>query len=125
TPGISDPGEELVRMCRDAGIAVTSLPGPCACVTALTLSGLSSRRFCFEAFLPREKKERRRILWELQRETRTILLYEAPHRLAETLKELYETLGDRRLTLCRELTKRHEESWETTLSGALKRYETE
>lgn len=125
TPGISDPGEELVRMCRDAGIAVTSLPGPCACVTALTLSGLSSRRFCFEAFLPREKKERRRILWELQKETRTILLYEAPHRLAETLKELYETLGDRRLTLCRELTKRHEESWETTLSGALKRYETE
>lgn len=125
TPGISDPGEELVRMCRDEGITVTSLPGACACVTALTLSGLPTRRFCFEAFLPRDKKEMRLVLGELQKETRTILLYEAPHRLLDTLRELYEALGERKLTLCRELTKRHEESWETTLSGAIKRYETE
>ncbi|HIR27636.1 MAG TPA: 16S rRNA (cytidine(1402)-2'-O)-methyltransferase [Candidatus Choladousia intestinigallinarum] len=125
TPGISDPGEELVRMCRDEGITVTSLPGACACVTALTLSGLPTRRFCFEAFLPRDKKEKRLVLGELQKETRTILLYEAPHRLLDTLRELYEALGERKLTLCRELTKRHEESWETTLSGAIKRYETE
>ena len=125
TPGSSDPGEELVRMCRDEGITVTSLPGACACVTALTLSGLPTRRFCFEAFLPRDKKEKRLVLGELQKETRTILLYEAPHRLLDTLRELYEALGERKLTLCRELTKRHEESWETTLSGAIKRYETE
>ena len=101
TPGISDPGEDLVRLAYEAGIEVTSLPGACACVTALTLSGLSTRRFCFEAFLPADKKERQAVLEELTTETRTIILYEAPHRLVKTLKELLDVLGDRRITLCR------------------------
>ena len=118
TPGISDPGEELVRIAYENNIEVTSLPGPCACITALTLSGLPSRRFCFEAFLPSRKKERRQVLSELKTETRTIVLYEAPHRLASTLEELLETLGDRKLTLCRELTKIYEEAWRTTLQEA-------
>lgn len=122
TPGISDPGEDLVRLCYEAGIEVTSLPGACACVTALTLSGLPTRRFCFEAFLPADKKERRRILDELQTETRTTILYEAPHRLVRTLGELLETLGDRRITVCRELTKKHETAFQTTLAGALEYY---
>lgn len=125
TPGISDPGEELVRQCYDAGVEVTSLPGPAACITALTLSGMSTRRFCFEAFLPQEKKERQWILEELKNETRTIILYEAPHRLVRTIGELREALGDRRITLCRELTKRYEEAWQTTFDGLLERYETE
>lgn len=125
TPGISDPGEELVRQCCQAGIQVTSLPGPSACITALTLSGLSTRRFCFEAFLPADKKEKQRILEELKEETRTIILYEAPHRLVKTLSELKEALGDRRLTLCRELTKKYEEAWHTTVEEALERYEKE
>ena len=103
TPGISDPGEELAAMCYEAGIEVTSLPGPAACITALTLSGLPTRRFAFEAFLPADKKERKLILEELKNETRTIILYEAPHRLVRTLEELKETLGNRRMTLCREL----------------------
>lgn len=124
TPGISDPGEELVRQCIDAGITVTSLPGPAACVTALTMSGLSTRRFCFEAFLPPDKKERSRILEELSAETRTIVLYEAPHHLAATLEELYEKLGERRISICRELTKKHEEAVCTTLSQALSLYQT-
>ncbi len=123
TPGISDPGEELVRMCCEAGIEVTSLPGACACVTALTISALPTRRFCFEAFLPLEKKERQQILEELKTETRTIILYEAPHRLQRTLSELLETLGDRRASICRELTKRHETALRTTLSGAVGWYE--
>lgn len=118
TPGISDPGEELVRQCQEAGISVTSLPGACACVTALTLSGLSTRRFCFEAFLPSEKKERVLILESLLRETRTIILYEAPHRLVRTLQELLEYLGNRRVTVCRELTKKHETVFQTTLEEA-------
>ena len=105
TPAVSDPGELLVKMCYEAGIEVTSLPGACACVTALTLSGLSTRRFCFEAFLPVDKKERQAVLEELKDETRTVILYEAPHRLVKTLRELLEVLGDRRITLCRELTK--------------------
>ena len=105
TPGISDPGEDLVRMCYEAGIEVTSLPGPAACITALTLSGLPTRRFAFEAFLPSDKKERQAVLAELVDETRTIILYEAPHRLVKTLNELLETLGNRKMTLCRELTK--------------------
>lgn len=108
TPGISDPGEELVAMCHEEGIEVTSLPGPAACITALTLSGLPTRRFAFEAFLPMDKKERKRILEELKEETRTIILYEAPHRLVRTLGELNEMLGDRRASVCRELTKKHE-----------------
>ena len=92
-PGISDPGEELVKMAYEAGVPVTVLPGACACVTALTLSGLSTRRFCFEAFLPTDKKERKEVLEELKTETRTIVLYEAPHRLVKTLAELKAT-GD-------------------------------
>ncbi len=125
TPGISDPGEELVKICAEQGIPVTSLPGAAACVTALTLSGLATRRFCFEAFLPREKKERQRILTELARETRTIILYEAPHHLLQTLEELYEVLGNRRMTLCRELTKKYETAFRSTILGVLEYYETE
>ena len=123
TPGISDPGEDLVRLCDEAGIEVTSLPGACACVTALTLSGLGTRRFCFEAFLPMEKKERQEILNELKEETRTIIVYEAPHRLVRTLGELLEALGNRRLTICRELTKKHETAFQTTLEEALEYYQ--
>ena len=123
TPGISDPGEELVRMCYEEGIEVTSLPGASACITALTLSGLPTRRFCFEAFLPQDKKEKQEILKELQDETRTIILYEAPHRLVRTLKELLEALGERRVTVCRELTKKHETAFSTTLSKAIAFYE--
>ena len=93
TPGISDPGEELVRMCHEAGVTVTSLPGPAACITALTLSGQSTRRFAFEAFLPPDKKEREAALSVLEKEQRTIVLYEAPHRLVKTLKLLAERLG--------------------------------
>ena len=124
TPGISDPGEDLVRMCYEAGVEVTSLPGAAACVTALTLSGLSTRRFAFEAFLPPDKKERQAILSELVNETRTIILYEAPHRLLKTLEELKETLGNRPMTLCRELTKKHETAFASTIEGILKFYET-
>ena len=123
TPGISDPGEELVRMCAEAGIEVTSLPGACACVTALTLSALPTRRFCFEAFLPADKKERQQVLEELKEETRTIVLYEAPHRLTRTLAELLEALGDRKAAVCRELTKKHETAQRTNLSEALAWYE--
>lgn len=123
TPGISDPGEELVRMCREEGIPVTAVPGAAACVTALTISGLPTRRFAFEAFLPTEKKERQQILEELKQETRTIVLYEAPHRLVKTLRLLMETLGDRQVRVCRELTKKHETVYENTLSGAVSYYE--
>lgn len=123
TPGISDPGEELVRMCREEGVPVTAVPGAAACVTALTISGLSTRRFAFEAFLPTEKKERQQILEELKQETRTIVLYEAPHRLIKTLRLLLETLGDRQVRVCRELTKKHETVYENTLSGAVSYYE--
>ncbi len=125
TPAISDPGEELVRQCHEAGITVTSLPGPSAFVTALTISGRDTRRFCFEAFLPNEKsdrKERQEILYELSKETRTIILYEAPHKLVRTLNDLYETLGNRRLSLCRELTKKHEENFRTTIGEAIEYY---
>ena len=123
TPGISDPGEELVRQCLEAGVTVTSLPGAAACVNALILSGLPTRRFCFEAFLPPDKKERARILSELKEETRTMVLYEAPHHLKGTLSELYGVLGDRRITLCRELTKVHETIFATTLREAVEYYE--
>ena len=122
TPGISDPGEELAAMCHEAGIPVTAVPGPAACVTALTISGLPARRFAFEAFLPTDKKERQDILNELKEETRTIVLYEAPHRLVKTLEVLLETLGDRRMSLCRELTKKHEEVFQTTLKAAFEQY---
>ncbi len=125
TPAISDPGEVLVKLCQEAGITVTSLPGASACITALTLSGLSTRRFCFEGFLPSDKKEKAEILELLAEETRTIILYEAPHHLVRTLKELYAALGERRITLCRELTKKFETILPTTLSEALARYREE
>ncbi len=125
TPAISDPGEVLVAMCHEAGIIVTSLPGPAACITALTLSGLSTRRFCFEGFLPSDKKEKKDILEDLKKESRTIILYEAPHHLVRTLQELYEALGNRRITLCRELTKRFETILPTTLEDALEMYQTQ
>ena len=125
TPGISDPGEELAAMCAEAGIEVTSLPGPSACITALTLSGLPTRRFAFEAFLPSDKKERKAVLEELVNETRTIILYEAPHRLVRTLEELKDTLGNRRITLCRELTKKHETAFRTTIEDLLDFYQNE
>ena len=122
TPGISDPGEELVRIALEEGIRVTSLPGAAACITALTMSGQPTRRFAFEAFLPREKKERVKILNELKMETRTIILYEAPHHLIATLQELREVLGNRSISLCRELTKKYEENQKTTLDDVLLYY---
>ena len=124
TPGISDPGEDIVRICYEEGIPVTSLPGAAACITALTMSGLPTRRFVFEAFLPKDKKEHQAVLEELKTETRTIIIYEAPHHLVRTLQELSDTLGgDRRLTICRELTKRHEEKLQMTLTDSLSYYE--
>ena len=139
TPGISDPGEELVRMCYEEGITVTAVPGASACVSALTISGLPTRRFAFEAFLPTDKKERQAVLNEaflpsdkkereavlscLEKEQRTIVLYEAPHRLIKTLKMLGERLGDRRVSVCRELTKRHETVYRSTLLEAVSYYE--
>lgn len=122
TPAISDPGEDLVRICHEEGIGVTSLPGPAACITALTVSGLPTRRFAFEAFLPREKKERTYVLRQLKDETRTIVIYEAPHHLVKTLEDLYETLGDRKISICRELTKRYEETTLTTIKESLSYY---
>lgn len=125
TPAISDPGEVLVKQCQERGVPVTSLPGAAACITALTLSGLSTRRFCFEGFLPSDKKEKRVILQELSEESRTMILYEAPHHLIRTLEELLEALGERKLTLCRELTKKFETVMPTTLSAALEYYKAE
>lgn len=122
TPGISDPGEELVKQCYEAGIEVTSLPGPAAVVTALTMSGLPTRRFCFEGFLPKDKKERQRVLESLKNETRTIVIYEAPHRLVKTLELLEKALGDRKVSICREMTKKFEEVKRTTLSEAREYY---
>ena len=122
TPGISDPGEDIVRICYEQGVPVTSLPGAAACITALTMSGRPTRRFAFEAFLPKDKKERAAVLEELKDETRTIILYEAPHHLIRTVTELLNALGDRKLTLCRELTKKHEEKLQTTFSGVLDLY---
>ena len=119
TPGISDPGEDIVRICYEEGVSVTSLPGAAACITALTMSGRPTRRFAFEAFLPRDKKERAAVLEELKNETRTIIIYEAPHHLVKTITELMNALGDRELTVCRELTKKHEEKRQTTFSELL------
>ena len=125
TPGISDPGEELVKQCYEAGIELTSLPGPAACITALTISGMATRRFAFEAFLPSDKKERQNVLEELKSETRTMIIYEAPHRLLKTLGELRDTLGNRRISVCRELTKKHETIFRTDLEAVIRHYETE
>ena len=125
TPGISDPGEELVKECLENGIEVTSLPGASACVTAISMSGLSTQRFCFEAFLPKDKKKKENVLKQLQNETRTIIIYEAPHRLTKTLAELEKALGNRRVSVNRELTKKYEESFLTTLKEAREKYEAE
>ncbi len=125
TPGISDPGEELVKLCYEAGIQVISLPGASACVTALTVSGLATRRFAFEAFLPRDKKKRGIVLEELKTETRTIIIYEAPHHLLHTLEELYQTLGNRRVSVCRELTKKYEEVLRSTIADVTSFYKNE
>ena len=122
TPGISDPGEELVAMCWEAGVEVTSLPGPAACVTALTVPGLSTHHFSFEAYMPQDKKQRQEVLEEMKRDTRTLILYEAPHRLIKTLEELLKELGNRRITVCRELTKKHETLFKTDLEKALDWY---
>ncbi len=122
TPGISDPGEELVKKCYENGIEVVPVPGACAAVNALIASGQPTRRFAFEAFLPSEKKKRKQVLEELKNETRTMIIYEAPHRLTKTLKELSETLGDREATVCRELTKKHETFFKTSLYKAAEYY---
>ena len=123
TPAISDPGEDLVALCAERGVPVTSVPGACAMITALTLSGLPTARFVFEGFLPVPKKERRERLEELKKEKRTFILHEAPHKLCRTLEDLAEALGtDRPISLCRELTKRNEEVERTTLGGALETY---
>lgn len=124
TPAISDPGEDLVALCAERGVPVSAIPGCCAGLTALTLSGLPTGRFCFEGFLPMDKRERRARLEALERETRTVLLHEAPHKLRTTLADLQAALGgERRIALCRELTKRNEEVLRTTLSGAIAHYE--
>ena len=123
TPAISDPGEILVKLCQQTGIRVTSLPGAAACITALTLSGLSTRRFCFEGFLPSDKKERKAVLKELAEESRTIILYEAPHHLKKTLEELGNVLGNRKITICRELTKKFETVMPLMMKEALEFYE--
>ncbi len=125
TPGISDPGEVLVRLCYKEGIEVTALPGACASVTALALSGMSAGRFSFEAFLPREKKERAAVLGDMTDDTRTLVVYEAPHHLIGTLNDLLDALGERRIAVCRELTKRYETVLRTTISGAIAHYEQE
>lgn len=122
TPGISDPGEELVKDAYEAGVRVVPVPGACAAVNALVASGLPTRRFAFEAFLPMEKKERRRILDSLVNETRTMIIYEAPHRLDKTLAELFSVLGNRRIAVCRELTKKHEQFFRTDLKTAATYY---
>lgn len=123
TPGISDPGEELVRQCIEAGIKVTPVPGAAACINALIMSGMPTRRFCFEAFLPPDKKEKADVLEQLKAEQRTIIIYEAPHRLLRTLTELESALGGmRKIAVCKELTKRHETVYRDTISGALGYY---
>ncbi len=122
TPGISDPGEELVRFCREAGVEVTSVPGASACITALTMSGLPTRRFCFEGFLPTDKKERTVVLERLKSETRTTIFYEAPHRLVRTLEIMAPYIGERKIVFCRELTKRYEESVSMTAAEAVAYY---
>ena len=124
TPAISDPGEDLVRLCADNGVTVCALPGPCAAVTALSMSGLPTGRFVFEGFLPTQSKQRRQRLSALSREPRTVILYEAPHRLKGTVSDLLSCFDpQRRISLCRELTKLHEQVLRTTLQGAADYYE--
>lgn len=123
TPAISDPGEDIVRLCAERGIPVSSIPGCCAAITALTLSGLPTSRFAFEGFLSTAKSERNERLTELQNEVRTMIFYEAPHKLRVTLADLYKYFGDRKISLCREITKLNEEVCRTTISEAIKIYE--
>ena len=123
TPAISDPGEDIVALCCKNNIAVTSVPGCCAAINALTLSGLSTKRFAFEGFLPYQKKERTERLEEIRRNTQTLILYEAPHKLKNTLYDLFGQLGNRRIALCREMTKLNEEIIRTTLEDAVSLYE--
>lgn len=125
TPGISDPGEELVKFCYEAGIEVSSIPGPAACITALTMSGLSTRRFCFEGFLPQDKKEKLQVLQRLENETRTTIFYEAPHRLTKTLTALAQYIPGRKITCCKELTKRYENARQMTIEEALDFYQNQ
>ena len=123
SPAISDPGEDLVRLCAEAGITVCAIPGPCAVITALSISGLPTGRFCFEGFLSINKKSRQEHLAGLKNERRTMIFYEAPHKLLATLKDLAAAFGeDRRVSLCRELTKLHEEVVRTTLGEAVRKY---
>lgn len=124
TPAISDPGEDIVRLCDERGIPVTAVPGPCAAINALSLSALATGRFAFEGFLSTNTGERRKHLSEIAREKRTMIFYEAPHKLTATLADLLKTFGDRRITLCREMTKRNEEIMRTTLEKAVSYYET-
>jgi len=123
TPGISDPGEELVKQCYEAGITFSSIPGPAACISALIMSGQDTRRFSFEAFLPTDKKERNRVYEELKIESRTIIIYESPHHLIKTLKELRENLGNREMTLLKELTKIHERAEKAFMDDLIDKYE--
>ena len=123
SPAISDPGEDLVKQCAAAGITVCAIPGPCAAITALSISGQATGRFCFEGFLSTAKKSRREHLESLKSETRTMIFYEAPHKLLTTLEDLAEAFGpDRGISLCRELTKLHEEVVRTTLGEAVEKY---
>ena len=123
SPAISDPGEDLVRQCAEAGITVCAIPGPCALVTAISISGQSTQRFCFEGFLSTSKKSRREHLDSLAEESRTMIFYEAPHKLMNTLEDMAEVFGqDRPISLCRELTKLHEEVVRTTLGDAIEKY---
>lgn len=124
-PAISDPGEDLVRLCMEKGIKIESVPGPCAFATALAVSGMPSKRFTFEGFLPIEKSERKEHISWLADETRTMIFYEAPHKLAQTLTDLYNALGDREIAIVRELTKIHEQVIKTTLSEASEKYSNE
>ena len=126
TPGISDPGEVLVEMCIERGITVVPVPGAVAGINALIASGQSTRRFVFEGFIPQDKKERAEVLERMAEETRTIIVYEAPHRRAKTLKVLADCLGgDRSITICKELTKKHESFLKTCIAEALNLYESE
>ena len=124
SPAISDPGEDLVKQCAEAGITVCAIPGPCAAITALSISGQSTGRFCFEGFLSTAKKSRREHLDSLKSETRTMIFYEAPHKLVSTLEDMAQAFGqDRSISLCRELTKLHEEVVRTTLGQAITYYQ--
>ena len=126
TPAVSDPGEDLVARCAENGVEVVAVPGPCALITALAVSGLPTARFTFEGFLPMNRKNRRALLDTLAAEERTMIFYEAPHKLSATLEDLAAAFGgDRRVSLCRELTKLHEEVDRTTLAGAVERYRTQ